>query len=173
MSEGMRKFKKYATLLILVVLLSWNVGAKANQYSYDYGDNGEEEDMKLKNIIYNRISSSLSLRWKILSMSIGGIIENGLLWLMFGSPISSVRHGMKGLKECVAEVYEEHVINCVDSPDKVVAAHFLILTDYRTWIWPPDMEEVDDNSMLLDVISRRLKPTVRDDQCDEKSKPEL
>lgn len=114
-------------------------------------------------------SNPPSSRWKILSKSVGDIFENGLLLLMTGSPVMSVKSAMSELQECVGKVYDEQVVNCVDGPASTIAASLLVLSDYRTWIWPPDVEIAGD--VILDVITRRLKPKVRDDQCGEDEKP--
>lgn len=104
-----------------------------------------------------------------MSKSAQNILENTLLLLMTGSPLASVRSAMEDLSKCVASSYDEDVVACVDGPARSVAASWLVLTDYRTWLWPPDEDLADD--VHLDVLIRRLKPDVRRDQCSKSDKP--
>lgn len=108
-------------------------------------------------------------RWKIMTDSFKKVVENGPLLLLTGSPWSAVRDGYASLQECVAYVFDEQIQNCVRTPAQTVAAALVVLTDYRTWLWPPDAVLADQ--VQWDVLARRLKPAVREDQCGHEDKP--
>lgn len=110
-----------------------------------------------------------SARLEVMTKAVQNIFENGLLLLFSGSPVASVRNALEELRECVSRSYEEEIGTCVVGPARTVATSWLILTDFRTWLWPPDVDVADE--VHLEVLMRRLKPTVRRDQCGKSDKP--
>lgn len=109
-------------------------------------------------------------RRAIMNASLTRLLANGML-VVTGSadPISELRTAVPKLRQCVAEAFDEHVPACLQGAAGLAAASWLVLTDVRTWLWPPDLL-FDD--LLLDVVMRRLKPAVRRDQCSRHDRPE-
>lgn len=85
------------------------------------------------------------------------------------TPFSSVRGALRDMSKCVARSHDEDVPSCVPGPAHWVAAHLLVLTDVRTWVSPPDID--DEAGVVFEVMKRRLAPKVRTDQCGEKERP--
>lgn len=117
-----------------------------------------------------RSADASSTRWQVMTTSAGKLFESGVVLLFTGAPILEIRRGLSELTECVAQAYDEDVMACLEGPARNAAANWLVLTDYRTWLWPPDADHVEQ--VHLDVVMRRLRPTVRDDQCQQKDKPQ-
>lgn len=133
-----------------------------------------------------------SVRWRVMSHSALSMFENGLLLLMTGAPLQSLRAGFAELRQCMSSAYDEQVVQCVSDPARSAAASWFVLTDVRTWVWPPDDDDdsVDSDGkrndggrnddhghdavvdeVMLDVLTRRLRPAVRDDQCGNADRP--
>lgn len=108
-------------------------------------------------------------RWQVMRESASKVMQNGPLLLLTGSPLLALREGYASLQQCVSHVFDEHIQTCVRTPAEAVAAALVVLTDYRTWLWPPDAVLADQ--VQWDVLARRLKPAVREDQCGHADKP--
>lgn len=116
-----------------------------------------------------KIESEKSARWKVMTESAISVFENSLLLLATGSPLADIKVAYHQLTRCVSRAYEEHISSCIQSPAHSVVAALFVLTDYHTWLWPPDIDVADN--VQSDVLARRLKPAVREDQCGHADKP--
>lgn len=144
--------------------------ARSSRRSNSFHDDDDDDDDKDKDKDESE-QSKPSVRRRILTGQIGTIFGNGMLVLFTGAPIKTVRTAMSELRECVSKSYDETMQNCVLDPGHAVAAGLLVLSDWRTWIWPPDADVFDIDDVVADVISRRLRPRVREDQCGRSEKP--
>lgn len=141
-----------------------------DDFDVDDDDDDETNDEKDKRRSSKSTKKS-GVRRRILTGQMGTIFGNGLLVLFTGAPIKTVRTAMSELRDCVSKSYDETMQMCVLDAGHAVAAGLLVLSDWRTWLWPPDAEVFDIDDVVADVISRRLRPRVREDQCGRSEKP--
>lgn len=140
------------SLLILIVY------ALCDRSIAEYAGEGMDDD-----------AGERTARWKVMGEAMKIVVENGILLLLTGAPLTALRQGHATLKQCVSHVFDEQIQTCVETPAQSVAAALVVLTDYHTWLWPP--EAIFADQVQWDVLARRLKPDVREDQCGHADRP--
>lgn len=86
-----------------------------------------------------------------------------------GQPIRELRNGMDDLRECLSHAFDDEAYICFEGTRRKAAAAWLVLTDLRNWVWPQEAEDAEE--LAFEIVKRRLRATVRGDQCSKDDRP--
>lgn len=85
--------------------------------------------------------------------------------------MTDLKLAVSHLRDCFSKSYDDESFDCVTNPSHRAVAAWMVLTDYRVWIFPEEDDTDDLEVIELDVVKRRLMPDVRADQCSKKERP--